>query len=184
MTDLDDYPLLNESNVMLVALKAAAVTPVLPEDCVRRLLRALERAEIPPPPDMTHLRRQVAAAFRYLCIAGLLDPDEEGRCTLTPRGEEMLATHPHGIDCSVLIRFPEFRAFVDRQPPFAHYDEPPPASAPSPAYEAGYAARGAGRALSDNPYEFDTHGHLEWENGWCEARDRMDESALVTPAAG
>lgn len=169
--DTDDYPLLNESNVMLVALKCAAKGGATPEGCVRRLERSLRLAGVEAPADPKEIPRRVASACRYLRIAGLLQGDNGG-LTITRRGRETLAAHPRGVDSSVLAQFPEYLAFI-RRPRQGVAERQDDSGPPEPAkeYDEGYAAGLHGRALTDNPYTFDTIGHLEWENGWCEARD-------------
>lgn len=171
--DGERYPMLSESNLMVVALRTCAETPALPDECMRRLLDYLRSAHVEPPPDeLPALRRQVVAAFRDLCIAGLLDPDEEGRCAITPLGRDVLRSHPHGVDGSVLMRFPSYRSYARRPFPFPKEDhEDEPGREPRPEYDEGYAAYRAGRRLTDNPYQTDSVAHLEWENGWSEARE-------------
>ena len=39
------------------------------------------------------------------------------------------------------------------------------------AKDAGYEAHGEGLTLSDNPHPTDTRAHLDWQNGWSQARD-------------
>lgn len=168
----EEYSLLNEPNIMLVVLRKAAQGPTVPEDCVGEIEANLRRTGEQAPADATLLPQRIAAAFRYLCIAGLLDPDETGRCTLTKRGRDVLLEHPNGIDSSILMMFSEFRSFVARPNPFRESGEGPAASEPSLQFDRGFEAYRAGKGLTDNPYEFDTFAHLEWENGWCEARDQ------------
>lgn len=171
--EIDEYPLLNEPNVMLVALKAAASGPVGTDDCVRRLETSLHQVKVDPLPDVGLLRSRVVGAYRYLRIAGLVETDEEGRFVITLRGRETLRAHPMGIDTSVLVQFPEFRAFI-RQPARKIQGENnrAPVAEPQREYDEGFSAGLQGRAITDNPYNFDTIAHLEWENGWCEAHDQ------------
>ena len=53
MMDLDDYPLLSEPNVMLLALKAATLAPAVPEDCLRQLEKSLRQIHKELPADMS-----------------------------------------------------------------------------------------------------------------------------------
>ena len=175
MDDEDEFPLLNEPNVMLVTLRMAARAPVTPADCVQELRANLLKAHEAPPDNKTMLGKRVAVAFRYLCVAGLLDPDETGRCVITERGTEMLWNNPNGIDSSILMEFPEFRTHVCRPNLFIRSAGEPSVAEPTPQFDAGFDAYQAGKGLTDNPYEFDTFAHLEWENGWCEARDTESE---------
>ena len=171
--DLDDYPLLGEPNVTFVALKTASVAPAVPDDCLWQLQKSVRQAHMALPDDLSELKNRVAMAFHYLCVAGLLDPDENGRCTITQRGEQVLQEHPKGIDPSVLVMFPEFRAFIRSPRRYTSQDNGELPAESNPAYDAGYAARLQGNGLTDNPYEFDTFSHQEWENGWCEAHDEF-----------
>jgi len=167
----DEYPLLNEPNIMLVTLRAAERAPTTPDECARELRANLDRAHETAPADGSLIIHRIKIAFRYLCIAGLLDPDEEGRCTLTERGKEILWDNPNGIDSSVLMVFPEFQSYVRRPNPLRPGDDMPGMPEPTLEFDEGNDAFQAGKGLTDNPYEFDTFAHLEWENGWCEARD-------------
>jgi hypothetical protein len=171
----EEYPLLNEPNIMLIALKTARRGPVTPEDCVRELEANLTRAHEAPPEDGDLLLHRVTAAFRYLCVAGLLDPDETGSCAITERGRDVLMDNPTGVDPSVLMAFPEFRSYVARPNPFKRTADYETITEPSKEFDEGYVAHHAGLGLTDNPYEFDTFGHLEWENGWCDARDEPSD---------
>lgn len=170
--ELDDYPLLNEPNVMLMALKAATSGRVAPERCVERLLEHLKRIGSGIPESPEPLRRRVAMVFQYLAVAGLLDPDEEGLYTITDRGRRMLEQYPAGLDSSVLVAFPEFRSYLRGRRTTWEEDEGigRPVE-PKPAYDEGYAAFLQGLGLTDNPNPSDSIDHLEWENGWSEARD-------------
>jgi hypothetical protein len=171
----EEYPLLNEPNIMLIALKTAVQAPATPEDCVRELETNLKLAHEAPPADADLLLHRVTAAFRYLCVAGLFDPDEAGRCTITERGRDVLLDNPNGVDSSVLMAFPEFRSHIARPNPFGPEADQPSAGEPRAEFDEGFEAFHAGRGLTDNPYEFDTFAHLEWENGWCEARDEQSD---------
>lgn len=170
--ELEDYPLLNEPNIMLIALRTAAEGPATPEACSRRLLKSLRHAGESPPADLAPLHRRVETAFRCLGIAGLLGPAGEGRYVITQRGRQVLREHPTGVDSSVLVSFPEFRSYIFRpreeKPEKA---ESEPFGRPLSAYDEGYSASLHGREITDNPYEFDTTGHIEWENGWSEAHE-------------
>ena len=171
--DLDDYPLLSEPNVMLLALKAATLAPAVPEDCLRQLEKSLRQIHKELPADMSALQHRVATAFHYLCIAGLLDPDEDGRGTITQRGKDMLRDYPKGIDSSVLVAFPEFRSFIHNPRSLSPQASDEPPVEPAREYDEGYSAGSKGGYLTDNPYDFETLAHLEWENGWCEAQDEI-----------
>jgi ribosome modulation factor len=183
--ELEDYPLLNEPNIMLIALRTAAEGPATPDSCSRRLLKSLGHAGESPPPDLAPLHRRVETAFRCLSIAGLLDQAGNGRYVITQRGRQVLRDHPMGVDSSVLVSFPEFRSYIYRprqeKPEKAESD---PFGRPLSAYDEGYSASLHGREITDNPYEFDATGHIEWENGWSEAHEedaRRRDAAAAGP---
>lgn len=166
IADLDETPLLNEPNVMLVALKTVARGPGRPEDCLRRLAASMRQAGLSLPSDTGPIRRRIESSYRHLHIARLIERGSDSRYLITPRGRETLRAHPKGIDASVLVRFPEYRRFIRRP-----RGEPGPPRSPRQEYDEGYIAGLAGRLITDNPYSHDNIAHLEWENGWCEAMD-------------
>lgn len=169
--DFDDDPLLNDSNVMLVALRTATQAPTTPDACLARLNRIIRRAGATEAGSPAELHKLVKRAFHYLCMAGLLDPDQDGVCTITKRGRDVLRDHPTGVDFSVLEAFPEFRSYLRH--PWPDRDEEGefgPGVEPKMAYDQGFAAFKLGQPLTDNPHDSDTVNHLEWENGWFEAR--------------
>jgi ribosome modulation factor len=170
--DLDEFPLLNEPSVMLVALRTADRGPAGPDDCLKQIQASLRQAGLDLPPDTGPVWRRIETSYRYLHIARLVERGHDGRFLITPRGRETLNAYPKGIDASVLVKFPEFRSFI-RQPrndnDGAHLREP------MKEYEEGYIAGLAGRLITNNPYSSDQIAHLEWENGWCEALDEIDQ---------
>lgn len=168
MEDLDEFPLLNEPNVMLVALQVAAKGPAGPRDCLVRLRHSLKLAALDLPPDTGLLLRRIESSYRQLRIARLVERDPDGLFTITARGWETLNAHPLGIDTSVLVKFPEFRAFIQRP---RDGEGGGAVREPMKEYNEGYIAGLAGRLLTNNPYSPDQIAHLEWENGWCEAAD-------------
>jgi ribosome modulation factor len=174
-TDIERLSLLSEPSLMVLALKLAREAPIMPADCVRQLLYNFrEIHEDAPEALLPEIGRRVIFAIRDLCIAGLLDPDEAGRCAITQRGRDILETHPHGVDASVLVRFPEYRSYVRRPMPFQSDDrEHEPGKGPAVEYMEGYTAYVEGRRFTENPYQIDSVAHLAWENGWCEARDDL-----------
>ena len=170
--DISEYPLLNEPNIMLIALKTAAKGAASPDDCLRRLQADLRLIGEAPPEDMSDVRRRIEAALRYLHVAGLVDRQADGRFAITARGRETLHANPRGIDLSVLAEFPDFRAYIRRsREQTIRRDGGMPVIEPTAKYREGYAAYGEGRDLTDNPYDLETAAHLEWENGWSEARE-------------
>jgi hypothetical protein len=72
-----------------------------------------------------------------------------------------------GADATVSIQPDEFRAELacgNAQPSL----EP---------YEDGFGAYLSGRGLADNPYPGDSCAHLQWANGWSQARDEAQRQA-------
>ena len=122
-------------------------------------------AQEPPPADLEELRARLEEVEAKLARAGLILPADPEGFEITDRGRRMLDEHPDGIDESLLVGFPEYRSAVAER---SVSGSPAPSAA---AYDAGYAAWLAGRALSDNPHPADRRDHLDWQNGWSQARD-------------
>jgi hypothetical protein len=162
----DDEPtLLHEQDLMLALLHAAADGPATEREAVAWLSRLRVVAGEAPVVDeetMGRLHRAVTA----LLAAGALTQDEPGRLRIAKRGRELLASSPQGVDETVLMRFPEFRAFIAAAGGSAPRDDPR-----APAFDAGQLAFAAGKPHTANPFPFDSVDHLAWENGWSEARD-------------
>jgi hypothetical protein len=112
------------------------------------------------------MRRRLATAQHFLLAARLLTPLDGERFHITERGRRVLADNPMGVDDTVLMQFPEFRALIRRPSEPGAHDDPRPRE-----YEEGYEAYRDGEMPADNPYEFDRIEHLAWENGWFGARD-------------
>lgn len=164
--DLVEYPLLHYPDLMLAILKRASEGEATFQDCVEHLKGALEQAHEHPRIDPDEMFRRLSNARTYLAAAGLVEVGARDHFRITERGAAVLAANPKGVDDSVLMQFPEFRAFIRNSG-----EGPPPESPRTPEFEEGYAAHNAGKLPADNPYEFDTVKHLAWENGWFEARD-------------
>ena len=175
--ELTEYPLLHEVDLMLTLLKVATEGPASIEDAAERLKRNLESVGLvvrrcPDAEFQTYLTR----ARDRLLQAVLLTPLDDGRFAITPRGRQALSDHPGGIDDSVLMNFPEFRAFIEAEAgrPVKRIGSKDNAGDDDPRiveFDQGYAAFQQGIGLQANPYERDRVMHLAWENGWCEARD-------------
>jgi restriction system protein len=76
----------------------------------------------------TKLYSRVQWAFTYMAQAGLLDKLARGLYKITPRGSELLATAPSRIDNSLMRRYPEFVAFMNRSRPSEAGEVTPPES--------------------------------------------------------
>lgn len=153
---------LTRSTVMLVVLRVARAAPADVKDCVRHLRDTGHE-------DEADLEDRVTEAVSELSIAGLLDPDSDGRCTLTERGAAVLRDHPKGVDDSVLEQFSEYRAYL--REPRSPQDEPPRAHVvePKAEYLEGVAAFQKGVPLDANPYSPESRKYGDWRDGWSEA---------------
>jgi restriction endonuclease Mrr len=135
------------------------------DDALARINDDLAAAHEAPGMATGELRRRLDTARHDLTVAGLIAPSGESRFRTTERGHKVLADYPDGVDESVLARFPEFRQYIRRTA------GPRPSEARQTAYDEGYAAYGDGLDPADNPYPRDSLSHLNWANGWFEARD-------------
>ena len=163
----DDEPaLLHEPNLMLAILRAAHQAPAGLDDAMTRLHANLDAAHEPLPEPEGDLRRRLEGAALLLRGADAIAPAGGDRFRLTPRGARLLADHQDGVDESVLLAFPEFRAFLTALSPKRYEDDPR-----LPAFQAGMQAFAQGRSFADNPHAFDSVDHLAWECGWSEARE-------------
>jgi restriction system protein len=174
--ELTEYPLLHEVDLMLTLLKVAAEEPASVEDAAERLKRNLESVGLSSPVPDAEFQTYLTRARNRLFQAVLLKPLDDGRFAITPRGRQALIDHPGGIDDSVLMNFPEFRAFIEAEAgrPVKRIGSKDNAGGDDPRiveFDQGYAAFQQGIGLQANPYERDRVMHLAWENGWCEARD-------------
>lgn len=174
--ELKEYPLLHQVDLMLALLKVATEGRATLDDALSRLKGNLRSVGEPLPVPDSEIRGELARALDRLTQAVLLEPAGDGGFRITPRGMRTLAEHPGGVDDSVLMRFPEFRAFIDqesggrpagRKTVFTGRTDDPRII----EYDEGYAAFHDGQPLQANPYEADRVMHLAWENGWCQARD-------------
>ncbi len=116
--------------------------------------------------DWKEVKRRLERCALQLVAAGALEPVTGNRFRRTPRGRELLEEAEQGIDETVLMRFPEYRAFVARTGGTDAADDPR-----HEAFIAGMEAFHAGLAPTANPHPFDSIDHLAWENGWFTARD-------------
>lgn len=166
MMDLDESPLLHEPDLMLAMLRVAAAKTGTLDDCIRYLRRLRDCAKVDEPIPEDDLRARLETVKAKLGQAGLLELPPANGFRITSRGRRALADHPDGIDDSVLLQFERFRAASGP-------GQSSPARGPTPPsrYESGYEAYGVGRTLADNPYPPDARAHLDWANGWSQARD-------------
>ncbi len=168
--DFHEYPLLNVPDLMLVLMKEAAHGPASLRDTFRRLRRNMCFAKEDPKLPIREILKHLVEAREHLLAAGVLAPQGKGSFILTPQGREVLASHPLGVDDSVLMQLPEFRAFVREKSKRLS-----PADTCLAEYDKGFAAYRMGAAVEDNPYSPEISAFLAWENGWFEARDEQLE---------
>ncbi len=88
-------------------------------DIVARLgdqlgLSPADRGELLPSGSQTVFNNRVHWAKTYLTKAGLLESTRRGHFRITPRGQQVLASHPARIDVPFLEQFPEFQEFKAR----------------------------------------------------------------------
>jgi hypothetical protein len=162
--DGDEPVLLHEQDLMLALLHVAA-EPRATLDAAAARLRRLRRAAGEADAVDEEVMRRLERATEALRAAGALAKADARTLKITDRGRELLAAHPEGVDETVLMQFPEYRAFI------AVGQHGPRDDPRIPAYDAGQRAFAAGEPLTANPFALDSVDHLAWENGWSEARD-------------
>jgi hypothetical protein len=166
MMERDEPPLLHEPDLMLAVLRVAAARSATLDACIDHLrtLRACARVEQLVPED--EVRSRLEAVRAKLDRASLIERAAANGFRITARGRKVLSDHPDGVDETVLLQFKQVRAARGRRDE-AH-EVPQPARS---EYQTGYEAYGEGDGLADNPHPFDTRAHLDWQNGWSQARD-------------
>lgn len=164
----DDTPLLNTPNLVALLMRQAEAAGATAEGCTDRLAALYGKPGEMPPVDRDEVIARCATHIRYLRRAGLVEPRDR-RWVLTEAGRRALEEHPEGMDIADLAVFPEFSDWLDASDAAEHPEGGAPARAT--AYDEGFAARHAGAAFTDNPYDFATAEHQLWEKGWCEALD-------------
>jgi hypothetical protein len=168
MMERDEPPLLHEPDLMLAVLRVAAARSATLDACIDHLrtLRACARVEQLVPED--EVRSRLEAVTAKLDRASLIERAAANGFRITARGRKVLSDHPDGVDESVLLQFKEARAAPGRRD--ENHEMLQPARS---EYEAGYEAYGDGYGLADNPHPLDARAHLDWQNGWSQARDEV-----------
>jgi restriction system protein len=162
--DIDETPLLHEPDLMLAVLRVAAGRAGTLDACIDQLRTLRDCARVRHRVPEAAVRARLATVTAKLDRAGLIELSAGRPFRITPRGRKLLADHPGGIDDSVLMQVDEARV------PSGDESAGPDAPVRSQA-DAGYDAYGDGLTLADNPHPFDTRAHLDWQNGWSQARD-------------
>lgn len=163
----DEEPvLLHEQDLMLALLRATAAGPATIEDAVALLEGVRRQARAAPADDPALLRSRMADAAQALQAARCLERVGGERLRLTGRGRDLLAAEPGGIDETVLMRFPDYAAYVAGRAAPHHEADPR-----QDAFDQGAAAYVAGQSYAENPHALDSVDHLAWQNGWSVACD-------------
>ncbi|HSK40303.1 MAG TPA: hypothetical protein VK943_11100 [Arenibaculum sp.] len=173
--EFTEYPLLHIQDLMLTVLRAGTREDATIEDCIASLHGMLRLAGESPPVTDDEIREHLIRVKFHLMKAGLVMSTEREHFATTERGRHVLQNHPHGVDESVLMEFPEYRRYIEQSgnpPAFPAPNSTDDRSGPEIVeYDEGLAAFRDGRTLADNPYEWDIDKHLAWENGWSQSRD-------------
>jgi restriction system protein len=106
-------------SLMLPVLSMSTNEEVRFRDIVDRLADKLgltpeDRGELLPSGKQTLFNNRVHWAKTYLGKAGLLGSTRRGHFNITPRGQQVLDSHPTNIDVRFLDQFVEFREFKAR----------------------------------------------------------------------
>ncbi len=172
----DESVLLHEPDLMLAVLRVAAARAGTVDACIDHLRELRHQAEVEHRLPEGDVRAQLQAITAKLGRASLIEWRPASQFRITARGRQVLAEHPAGVDDGVLVRLEESRAADGAR------DEAPPPEAPAGEapkvsdYDAGYQAYGEGLSFADNPHPSDACGHLDWQNGWSQARDEAAQA--------
>jgi len=117
-------------SLMLPVLQASANGEVRFADVVESLAEQLgltpeARSELLPSGKQTVFNNRVHWAKTYLAKAGLIEITRRGHFKISPRGEQVIASHPSRIDNNFLNQFEEFRQFRDRSGQGGDHGEAP-----------------------------------------------------------
>ena len=112
-------PIPDYQSLMIHVLSASADGEVRVGEVVDRLADQLgvtpeDRSELLPSGKQTVFANRVHWAKTYLNKAGLIEPTRRGHFRITPRGQQVMASHPRRIDNTFLNKFAEFRQFKER----------------------------------------------------------------------
>lgn len=168
-----EYPP-SDALIMLTVLRCAADGDTDMQSVLDRVLSDLKRSDPDAPAlkdegALNELRRRLQWTRDHLTAAGVIETVGDDQMHLTDRGASVLEQCPDGVDDSVLMQFPEFRAYVaglQRQRMIAARRAL--GGDPGDETQEGYIAFLEGRRASDNPYEPDTHMHEAWDEGYWE----------------
>jgi ribosome modulation factor len=172
--DFEELPLLHFTDLAAAVLKASSRRAASLGDAAVLVDEQLALAHERPPASQAELLAHLGGALDHLLVARLVEVQEGARFRITPRGRAVLSAHSDGIDDTVLIGFPEFRAWMNAQGAGQRREDTRPRE-----YQRGYAAFAESQDITDNPYRPETAQYQAWENGWYEARDCRSRLYLV-----
>lgn len=162
--DLEERPLLHFPDLVLALLRASLDQAGTIAAAASLLARDRMRVQDQSVIDSAELATRLGRARHHLEAAHLVEMLDAHSFRITPRGRTMLLQHRDGIDDSVLMDFPEFRAWLKQVAAHA-----PPEDARAGEFQRGWLANQEGAGLGDNPYATDTAQHAAWKDGWLEA---------------
>lgn len=171
--EFEEHKLLHFADLVLALLRASGQRAATLANAARVIERDRTQANEWEPVAREDVLSHLDTARRHALAAHLIEMLDDRHFRITPRGRAVLRDHPDGIDDSVLMDFPEFRAWVGRVAAHA-----PPEDARGREFQRGWAAFGEGCDLGDNPFTSDTAQHAAWEDGWLEAKHRSQEAGI------
>jgi len=123
-------PIPDYQSLMLPVLKLAADGEIHVRDAANRLAIELaltpeERAMMLPSGRQTLLSNRLHWAKSYMLKAGLVRSPRRGYFAITDRGREVLSARPPRIDNDLLMRFEEFRDFIEKSRSPESHDRSP-----------------------------------------------------------
>ena len=166
----DESVLLHEPDLMLAVLRVAAAGGTL-EACIDHLRELRDRAKVEHRVPEEEVRARLQAVTAKLDRASLIEWTEASRFRITARGRQVLADHPSGIDDSVLVHLEARSAGEGARDAASPRAARASDSSNASAYDRGYQAYGEGLGFADNPHPPDARSHLDWQNGWSQARE-------------
>ncbi|HLO77976.1 MAG TPA: hypothetical protein VK196_16095, partial [Magnetospirillum sp.] len=144
--DLEDSPLLHFPDLVLAVLLAGRDGPASVADAARLLARHRAQAREASGVDAAELAEHLDRACRHLHAAHAIELLEGRRYRATPRGRLLLRAHPSGVDDGVLMEYPEFRAWIERNEAGKPPEDPRPRE-----FIDGWISGQHGGELGDNP---------------------------------
>jgi hypothetical protein len=116
-------------------------------------------------------REQYVATMIESLTIEFIEPASEDQSDGETRRREARRAQSCGVSATAPIEPDDFRAELacgGRE------------TCPEP-YDEGFGAYQSGGGLADNPYHADNCAHLQWANGWSQARDEAQRRARQFP---